>query len=87
MGTRRLVLENSVRRKLIWVGALVMGAAAASVTSITGTSAADTLVGDAGSNVICGFGGNDTVRPGGGDDTVHAGAVAVHVEHIHEHAH
>jgi hypothetical protein len=50
-------------------GALVMGAAAASVTTITGGSAADTLLGDA-SSTINGGGGNDAITGGSGNDTL-----------------
>ena len=55
-------------------GALTMGAAAASgVTTITGGSAADTLLGDA-SSTINGGGGNDTITGGTGNDTLNGGA-------------
>jgi Ca2+-binding RTX toxin-like protein len=54
-------------------GALTMGAAAASVTSITGTSAADTLVGDA-SSTINGNAGNDTITGGAENDVLNGDA-------------
>ncbi len=54
-------------------GALVMNVAAASVTTITGGSAADTLVGDA-SSTISGGAGNDTITGGSGNDTLNGDA-------------
>ena len=50
-------------------GALIMGAAAASVTTITGGSANDTLIGDT-SSTINGGAGNDTITGGATNDTL-----------------
>jgi len=51
---------------------LTMGAAAASVTSITGGPGADTLVGDS-SSYISGGAGNDIITGGSGNDTILGG--------------
>jgi len=53
-------------------GAIVFGAAAASVTTITGGSGADTLTGDA-SSTIDGKAGNDTITGGANNDTLTGG--------------
>ena len=57
---------------LTGTAALTMGAAAVSVTSITGSINADTLVGDASSS-IDGGAGNDTITGGTGNDTLLGG--------------
>jgi Ca2+-binding RTX toxin-like protein len=63
---------------LTGIAALTMGAAGASVTSITGGGGNDTLMGDAASTISGGAGndaitggtGNDTLNGGDGDDTI-----------------
>jgi Ca2+-binding RTX toxin-like protein len=57
---------------LTGTAALTMGAAAASVTSITGSLNADTLIGDTSSS-ISGGAGNDTITGGAGNDTLLGG--------------
>jgi Ca2+-binding RTX toxin-like protein len=52
---------------------VTMGAAAASVTTITGSAGNDTLVGDA-SSTIHGGAGNDTITGGAGNDTINGDA-------------
>lgn len=54
---------------------LTMGAAGASITSITGSGNADTLVGDASSS-IDGGAGSDTITGGSGNDTLIGGTGA-----------
>jgi len=57
---------------LTGTGALTMDAAAVSVTTITGSANADTLLGDDAST-INGGGGNDTITGGTGNDTLNGG--------------
>lgn len=57
---------------LTGTAALVMGAAAVNVTSITGSLNSDTLVGDTSSS-ISGGAGNDTITGGSGNDTLLGG--------------
>jgi hypothetical protein len=52
---------------------VIMGAAAAGVTTITGSAGADTLVGDASSTINAGA-GNDTITGGAGNDVLNGGA-------------
>jgi hypothetical protein len=51
---------------------VTMGAAAASVTTITGSAGNDTLIGDA-SSTISGGAGNDAITGGAGNDTLNGG--------------
>jgi Ca2+-binding RTX toxin-like protein len=54
-------------------GALAIDVASATVTTITGCSAADTLLGGAGNDVIVGGSGVDTITGAAGSDTLTGG--------------
>lgn len=78
--TGSITATNIDASALTGTGALIMGAAATTVTSIVGSTNADTLLGDAssliegraGNDSIVGGTGNDTLRGGEGNDTITA---------------
>ena len=85
IGTNNFTTNGAVTATTIdasaFTGNLTLGAAAASVTTITGGTGDDVLLGDASSTIDGGAGddtvtggtGNDTLTGGAGDDTITAG--------------